>query len=411
MLKRSHILYALTFYCIISCLCACNSNASQNDFNSNLFTFNHDAATRWSSPENRNGIKGDGGKENGTAKGHPFDAIKPGESYTLLQTDGPGMINRIWITINNRSPQMLRSLRLDMYWDGSAKPAVSVPFGDFFGVGLGKTTVFANALFANPEGRSFVSFIQMPFKKSAKIVLTNESHEELSHCYYDVDYSLVNNWNGDWLYFHAYWHRDTATKPANDFELLPEVEGRGRYLGVNIGINGNPLYKGSWFGEGEVKVYMDGDKDYPTLNGTGTEDYISDGWGQSKFITNYSGCTVASDSMLEWSFYRFHIPDPVYFKDNCKVVLQQIGGTSTEMVINYQKQNLPVIPVATDTGKMVLLYNDKKTVMLDTAMKKGGTNFYRSDDVSATAYYYLDKPEDNMQPLQAVEIRVTKLKP
>ena len=119
-----------------------------------MYSFNDNASTRWSSPENRNGVKGAGGKENSTAKGHAYDAIKAGESYVLLETDGPGIINRMWVTINDRSPEMLRSLRLDMYWDGENKPAVSVPFGDFFGVGLGKTTVFQNALFASPEGRS-----------------------------------------------------------------------------------------------------------------------------------------------------------------------------------------------------------------------------------------------------------------
>lgn len=393
-----------------SFLCGCNSKPAKDDFNANLFTFNDNATTRWSSPENRNGVKGEGGKENGSAKGHPYDAIKPGESYTLLQTDGPGMINRIWITINNRSPEMLRSLKLEMYWDGSARPAVSVPLGDFFGVGLGKTTIFQNALFANPEGRSFVSFIQMPFKRSARIVITNESSINLDHCFYDVDYTLLNTWNNDWMYFHACWRRDTATTLAQDFELLPNVEGKGRYLGANIGVNGNPLYKGSWFGEGEVKVYMDGDTNYPTLVGTGTEDYISDGWGQTKFITDYSGCTVADDSLREWSFYRFHIPDPVYFKNNCKVVLQQIGGTTTENVISYQKQQLPVIPMASDTGALVPLYSDKKTIMLDSFIHKGWSNFYRSDDVSAIVYYYLDKPEDNMQPLQPVAMRIAKLK-
>lgn len=397
-------------YCLLFLLPSCEQQEADDDTTGSIYSFDNNASTRWSSPENRNGVKGAGGKENSTAKGHAYDAIKAGETYVLLETNGPGIVNRIWVTINDRSPEMLRSLRLDIYWDGESKPAVSVPFGDFFGVGLGKTTVFQNALFASPEGRSFVSMIQMPFKKSAKIVVTNESGHELRNCFFDVDYNLVNKWNDSWLYFHAYWHRDTATKLENDFEILPQVEGKGRYLGANIGVNGNPLYGKSWFGEGEVKIYMDGDKDYSTLNGTGTEDYIGTGWGQGKFINNYSGCTIANDSTLEWSFYRYHIPDPIYFKTDCKVVIQQIGGDGTDNVMQFQQKNAPLIPVTTDTGKNILHYRDKKVIQLDTTMPKGWTNFYRSDDVSATVYFYLDKPSDNMEPLQPLGLRTAKLK-
>lgn len=399
-------------FAMIACffIAACTTKKDNTSNGQAIFSFDENASTRWSSPENRNGAKGAGGKENNSAKGHAYDAIKAGETYTLLETEGPGIINRMWITINDRSPLMLRSLRLDIYWDGEAKPAVSVPFGDFFGAGLGKTTVFENALFANPEGRSFLSFIQMPFKKSAKITITNESDKNLNNCFYDVDYNLVN-WDENWLYFHAYWHRDTATKLAEDFEILPHVEGKGRYLGTNIGVNANPAYPKSWFGEGEVKLFMDGDKDYPTLNGTGTEDYIGTGWGQGRFILNYSGCTIQDDSTGEIAFYRYHIPDPVYFKTDCKVALQQIGGAGTEMVRSYQKQNKPLIPVTTDTGKNIFHYNEKKTVLLDSAGPNGWTNFYRVDDVSATAYFYLDKPSSNLPALQPVAVRVAALKP
>lgn len=390
---------------------ACTGKETNSNQQDAIFSFDNNADTRWSSPENRNGIKGAGGKENNSAKGHAYDAIKAGESYTLLETDGPGIVNRIWITINDRSPQMLRSLRLDMYWDGESKPAVSVPFGDFFGVGLGKTNVFENALFANPEGRSFLSFIQMPFKKSAKIVLTNEGNKDLNNCFFDVNYNLVKTWNDNWLYFHAYWHRDTATKLTEDFEILPHVEGKGRYLGTNIGVNANPVYPKSWFGEGEVKVFMDGDKTYPTLNGTGTEDYIGTGWGQGRFILNYSGCTIQNDSSGEIAFYRFHIPDPVYFKTECKVALQQIGGAGTGEVRSYQKNNAPLIPVTTDTGKNILHYNEKKTVLLDSASPVGWTNFYRVDDISATVYFYLDRPANNLPALQPLPVRTAALKP
>ncbi len=377
--------------------------------NKSLFEFDNNSSTRWSSPENRNGMNGAGGKENNKAKGHPYDTIAAGQSYALLNIQSPGIINRIWITINDRSPEMLRSLKIEMFWDNETKPAVSVPFGDFFGLGLGKTVTYENALFTTGEGRSFVCFIPMPFKKAAKIIITNESNKTLRNIFFDVDYSLLKTWNDDYLYFHAYWHRDTATTPSQDFQLLPKINGKGRFLGASIGINANPLYGTSWFGEGEVKMYLDGDKEYPTLNGTGTEDFIGSAWGQSKFINQYTGCTIASDSLLQYAFYRYHIPDPVYFKTGCMVALQQIGGAATDSVAVYQKNKAPLIVVSTDNGKLYPQYNKNHPLQLNNTLPKGWTNFYRSDDVCAMAYFYLDRPSDDLPVIQPVALRVYNL--
>ncbi|MEJ7588799.1 MAG: glycoside hydrolase family 172 protein [Ferruginibacter sp.] len=388
----------------------CNEH-SRKSYDKSIFEFNDNMETRWSTPDNRTGVNGSGGKENYTAKGHPYDSIPAGASYALLDIREQGIINRIWITISDRSPEMLRSLKIEMFWDGETKPAVSVPFGDFFGNGLGKTSIFKNALFANTEGRSFSSFLQMPFKKGAKIVVTNESKKQLNQIFYDVNYNLLKTWNDDYLYFHAYWNRDTATALASDFELLPSITGKGRYLGANIGVNGNPLYKKSWFGEGEVKIYLDGDKDFPTLNGTGTEDYIGTAYGQGKFINTYTGCTIADDTLLQWAFYRFHLPDPVFFKQDCRITLQQLGGDATDSVAAYQKAKAPLIPVATDDGRLNRFYKKDSIVLLDSATRiKGWTNFYRRDDVSATAYFYLDKPMSNLPVLQPVYTRTTSLR-
>jgi hypothetical protein len=373
----------------------------------NLFQYDENIETRWSSPENKNGLKGKGGIENNQAKGHAFDSIPSGATYSLLDIQGMGMINRLWITINDRSPEMLRSLKIEMYWDGESKPAVSVPFGDFFSVGLGKTAVFENALFANPEGKSFNCFIQMPFRKAAKIIIVNESTRKLGNIFYDVDYSFLKKWSPDNLYFHSYWHRNFNTQLAEDFEILPNVTGKGRFLGTNIGVSGNPLYRKSWFGEGEVKIYLDGDKEYPTLVGTGTEDYIGTAWGQGKFINKYTGCTIANDSILQWSFYRFHIPDPIFFHKNIKIKIQQIGGDVTENVAKFQTEKIPLIPVSTNG---VGYYQKDNILDLNgTNVLKGWTNFYRRDDVSATAYFYFDQPSSSLPPIQAVNERVKDL--
>lgn len=392
-------------------LSPCKSQTISTSSPSSLYEFDSNMETRWSSPENMNGERGAGGKSNNKAKGHPYDTIGAGKSYSLLDIQGQGIIQRMWITINDRSPEMLRSLKIEMFWDNETKPAVSVPFGDFFGIGLGKTTPFQNALFANAEGRSFNCFIPMPFKKAAKIVITNESSKKLNNIFFDVDYSLIKKWSDSYLYFHAFWQRDTATKLAEDFEILPAVNGKGRFLGTNIGVAADRRYQKSWFGEGEFKLYVDGDKDYPTLNGTGTEDYIGTAWGQGKFINNYTGCSVADDSLLEWAFYRYHIPDPVYFSKNLRVAMQQIGGDGTAKVMEYQMSGAPVIPVTTDAGILHQLYKKGSIVKLDTTgMPQGWTNFYRSDDVSAAAYFYLDKPSNNLPAIQPVSYRAVNMR-
>jgi hypothetical protein len=219
-----------TIFVFIVVIYGCNSvtqpsQKAGNVIPSNMFQYSDNSEPRWVSFENMTGSKGRGGMENNGAKGHACDSITAGATKTLLKIDGPGIINRMWVTISDRSPEMLRSLIINMYWDNEVKPAVSVPFGDFFGIGLGKTAVYENALFANPEGRSFNSFIQMPFKKAARIELVNQSMVDLPMVFYDIDLQLIKNWDESYLYFHSYWHRDTATTLEKDFEIMPSVKG------------------------------------------------------------------------------------------------------------------------------------------------------------------------------------------
>lgn len=379
---------------------------------SEMFEYSDNIEPRWVSFENITGSKGAGGMENYGAKGHACDSITAGATKTLLNIDGPGIISRIWVTISDRSPQMLRSLIINMYWDNEKKPAVSVPFGDFFGIGLGKTAVYENFLFANPEGRSFNCFIQMPFKKSARIELVNQSDINLSMVFYDIDLQLLTRWDNDFLYLHSYWHRDTTTIPGKDFEIMPSVKGKGRFLGTNISVNANPAYKDCWWGEGEVKIYLNGDMEYPTLVGSGTEDYIGTAWGQGKFFTRYTGCLIADNRNLQWAFYRYHITDPVYFKTDCRVTIQQIGGNLKQKVIDLQKQKVNLIPVTIHNApEMIQIYRKDSVVNLeDPKYPEAWTNFYRSDDLAATAYFYLNQPANDLPLLQSLKIRTWKLK-
>ena len=211
---------------------------------SEVYQYSDKLDPRWVSFENIDAGKGKGGMENNGAKGHAYEPLLAGETKTILDLKGPGIINRMWVTLRPRTPFALRGLVVKMYWDNEEKPAVSVPFGDFFGIGLGRTVAFENALFANPENRSFISYVQMPFEKAAKIEIINEMDIDVSMFFYDVDLQLLREWDENNLYFHAYWQRDTVTTLTEDFVLLPTVTGKGRFLGTNISINENPAYKG-----------------------------------------------------------------------------------------------------------------------------------------------------------------------
>ena len=367
---------------------------------------------RWISPENPSGAAGQGGQENRGAKGHPFDTLAAGKSLTLGEIRGAGVIRRIWITINDRSPEMLRALRIEMFWDSVATPAVSAPLGDFFGASLGEIVPFENALFSSPEGRSFNAIVPMPFRTSARVVLVNDSQKDLAHVFYDIDYTLGDPGPGEALYFHAYWHRQRPTSLGEAFQILPRVSGHGRYLGAAIGVITDPAYQKSWWGEGALRVFLDGDAAHPTLVGTGTEDAIGSGWGQGVFVHRYQGSLVADEARRHWSFYRLHVPDPVFFESSCEVTLQQIGGAPKADVLRLQAAGVALTPISVDAGDRPrftkLLDADGKA--LDAAGATDWVNFYRRDDVSATAYFYLDRPGSALPPLAPAAERIAGLK-
>jgi hypothetical protein len=379
-------------------------------FAQELYKLPIDRDTRWASFENPEATVGKGGADNKMAKGHPSEMFLPGETKTLMNNTGAGIIQRIWMTISDRSPNTLRGIRIEMYWDGAKSPAVSAPLGDFFGVGLGRKVAFENALFADPEGRSFVCYIPMPYRKSARIILVNESSLAVN-LFYDVNFQQVKSHTADVLYFHSYFNRIEKTDLAKDFEILPTVKGKGRYLGMNMGIITNEVYQKSWWGEGEVKIYLDSDTTLPTLAGTGTEDYIGTGWGQGAFIHQFQGCTIADVENRQWAFYRYHIPDPVYFSNACKVTIQIMGGDMTDKVREYVKNGASLIPVTVAGEKEFIKLFEKNPTpkLMDDTFPKGWTNFYRSDDVSAISYFYLDSPENGLPSLPSVNVRVRSL--
>jgi hypothetical protein len=304
----------------------------------------------------------------------------------------------VWLTISQRDPETLRGIRLDMFWDGAKKPAVSVPIGDFFGVGLGKMARLDSALFADPEGRSFECFVPMPFRSAMRITLTNETSTAIKQVFYDVDFTFGDPVDVRDLYFHAWFNRENPTQLGRDYTVLPPVQGRGRFLGTNIGIRINRKeYLGSWWGEGEMKVFLDGDRDNPSLSGTGAEDYAGSAWGLHEFSNLYSGCPVAVNDRV--CFYRWHVPDPIYFHANVSVRWQQIGLWNTELLPQFKAAGTRVAlgtpPVEVNT--------------VDPKLSTWGL-MERRDDVSSCAYFYLDRPDDDLPLLAPLAERTRDLK-
>jgi hypothetical protein len=367
-----------------------------------------DAETRWASFENPLALKGSGATENQGAKGHPFDSLEVGETKTLVHLKGSGEIRRMWFTLNEPDPATLRSLRLEIYWNGSSSPAVSVPFGDFFLAMMGRPVAFENALFANPEGRSFVCYIPMPFRTEARVTITNESTRKIPYLFYDIDVLQTKNWNPDSLYLHAVWRREPRTTLGQDFEILPRVEGEGRYIGAHIAVIVNQQNSG-WWGEGVVKVYFDGDSSHPTLVGTGTEDYIGTGWGQGVFVGRFQGSILADQQSGQYGFYRYHLPDPIYFHHDIRVTISQLGGENRSKVLAMMKNGVQVKPVTMDDrGKWIKLLDSPNRGLTDytTASPDPGTVYSRQDDVSAVAFFYLDSAENRLPPLLPVAGRI-----
>jgi len=371
-----------------------------------LYRMPADAQSRVSSFENPNGEKGEGASTNHSAKGNAFESIKAGETKVLLDAKGPGVIQRIWATVSDRSPGSLRALRLRVYWEDSARPAVDVPFGDFFCAGLGRITAFQSALFASPEGRSFNCYIPMPFRRAARVTLTNEGRADLEALFYDVDF-VKGPVPDDMLYFHSIWVRRKSVAIGEDFEFLPQVAGRGRFLGVNMGVRTNEAYPHTWYGEGEVRMYLDGDRDHPTIVGTGTEDYVGTGYGEGVFATLYQGCTVSDEKSGAFAFYRLHVPDAVYFHKDFRAVIEEIGGGERDVVLALLQKGTPMKLVSVGTrSSFVRLMDDQPAPDLkEERFAKGWVNFYRSDDYSATSYFYLDRPQHDLPPLASPDER------
>ena len=369
-----------------------------------LFDLSHPVQMRWANPENYSAAPGAGGQANFGRKGSACRGeLKAGETWVLAESEGNGTVRRIWITLSQRTPEFLRGIVIRMYWDGESKPAVEAPLGDFFASPLGRMPAFESAWFDNPEGRSLNCRIPMPFKKRFKITVTNDAPETVRMFWYHVDYTLGDNHGSDVGYFHAHYRRERPTKLREDFEVLPKVEGRGRFLGCNMGVIADGQRFGpTWWGEGEVKIFLDDDKEFPTLCGTGTEDYICTAWGQGRYAFQWYGCPLADLKNGQFTLYRLHGFDPIHFLRCVRITIHQIGWTNYSDLIGILKKSGEDAITLTGDGTSKIRVTDEPTPGV-------GGLFEREDDWCATAYFYLDRPSSGLPEIEPYEKRVVGL--
>jgi D-arabinan exo alpha-(1,3)/(1,5)-arabinofuranosidase (non-reducing end) len=274
--------------------------------------------------ENPTGESGAGGQAASPLgvgrKGAPARQIMPREEVMLCDVEGPGTIRHFWLT-TDQSPVVQRACVLRAYWEGQANPSIECPIGDFFGCAHGKITVYQSAVHSvGPTGGRNI-WLPMPFVKRAKWTFTNESRKPVP-LYYQIDYTLGDKHSEDVGRLHTVFRRENPTVEKRDFELLPLRKQRGRYVGSVIGIRN--LHAEQWWGEGEIKVYMDGDCEFPTICGTGSEDYIGLAWGVQLAPFFYNGCSLNEKNFV--TMYRWHLPDPIAWQREGRITIQQIAA-------------------------------------------------------------------------------------
>ncbi len=258
-------------------------------------------------------------------KVRPCIKISAGATATLMDVEGPGAIQHIWITF---AEKYCRDLILRMYWDDEELPSVEVPVGDFFCNGWKvRTNVLSIPINVNPSG-GFNCYFPMPFRRRARVTLENRAPEAISHFFYTINYTLCDI-APDEAYFHAQFRRSNPLPYKEDYTILDGVRGRGHYVGTCMAWQQN---SSGWWGEGEFKAFLDGDAEYPTICGTGTEDYFGGAWGfmatfSAPFLGYPMGGTDGKPGSRH-SLYRFHIMDPIRFESELRVTMQAIGWRS-----------------------------------------------------------------------------------
>jgi len=309
--------------------------------------------------------------------------ITPGQTITLLDADGPGLVSHIWITINSGEPYHLKRIVLRMYWDGEASPSVESPIGDFFGLGLGQYHSWTSEMLSVGNNNALNSFFPMPYRKHARITVTNEGKERVNSFYYNIDYRTDSHpLPADTLYFHAeyrqaqpnqgwtnQWYQNSDPNvfykrnlDGKDNYVWFDAKGHGQYIGVTMSVLQN---QDGWWGEGDEMFFIDGSLT-PGISGTGTEDYFLGAWdfGGVAFSYPFYGAPIVGPEIAgsRSSVYRFHFDSPIPFKTSMKATIEH-----------------------------------------------GNAN-HRSDNFYSVAYWYQAEPHEPFPPLPSMDDRIPVLK-
>ncbi len=310
----------------------------------NLFRVSS-AKTRSISPENFTGEAGRGGMATeGTGKNasrdlgqkwkvSPSVRIEPKQVFTLAQVQGPGAIQHIWMTPTGN----WRFSIIRFYWDDEDTPSIECPVGDFFATGWGRYAQVSSLAVAVNPGSAFNCYWVMPFRKSCRITMENLDDSQMT-LYYQITYTLTEI-PGDAAYLHTQFRRSNPLPHMQDHVLLDGVRGQGQYVGTYIAWGS---HSSGWWGEGEIKFFMDGDSEFPTICGTGTEDYFCGSYNfenratrqYQEFTTPYTGLSQVLrpdgvyQSQMRFGMYRWHIMDPIRFERALKVTIQALGWKS-----------------------------------------------------------------------------------
>jgi hypothetical protein len=332
-----------------------------------------DARSRSISPENFTGEKGKAGmatEGTGAAaardlgrgwKISPSVRVGPRETFTLAEIEGPGAIQQIWIVPTNVP---WRDLILRIHWDDQAHPSVETPIGDFFANGWGKYAhVNSLAVCVNP-GQAFNCYWEMPFRKRARVTVENRNPDDACVIYYQINYALTRV-PEDAAYFHACFRRVNPLPYKQVYTILDGVRGQGHYVGTYMAWG---VHNAGWWGEGEIKFFLDGDQEFPTICGTGTEDYFCGAYNfdlgttdaarpraYTEFSTAYSGLPQVVrpngtyESQQRFGLYRWHIMDPVRFQTDIRVTIQALGWRT-------EKRNQRYLPLQDDIASVAYWY-------------------------------------------------------
>jgi hypothetical protein len=330
--------------------------------------------------ENPSGERGAGGRAHGGRKGAPSRRIEPGETVVLADLEGPGTIRHVWMTFPPAPPERMRGLTLEVCYDGGSEPSISTPALDFFGLPHGRPAPFASALLAAQEGRGFNAYLPLPFRRRLRMTLANHT-DRATVLYYQLDYTLEPNHAPETGLLHVTFRRENPTLLRHDFTIAEGLRGPGRYLGCNVGVRTLPQKHFAWYGEGELKIYRDGDTTHPTICGTGLEDYVGTAWGMGSHSAPYGGVPLdlrapnggpVPDFV---SFYRWHVHDPVVFQRELRVTIQQIGYAA--------------IPKGTSDAELESLVAAGSGWATDNPAVRAHGIAERVDDYCACAYLYL----------------------